>query len=187
MTSGIYSIVAPSGHKYIGSSINIDRRWGEHLRMLKRQGHVNPILQNAWNKYEGQLEFNLLLICLPEDLLLYEQQYLDFYKPEYNICQVAGNTLGVKLSEESRLKRGEVWRGRKHTEETRKKMSESSKGRKRTPEHQAKIAAAKKGKPTKPCSEERKLKISLANKGRKRTGKAYQNILLANKKRSGIL
>jgi group I intron endonuclease len=125
---GVYSITAPSGNQYIGSSKNVYIRWRDHRRELSRGTHKNKALQNAWNKYSGELKFELLLVCRPEDLIMYEQQYLDFYKPEYNIATVAGNTLGIKLSDEAKKKISLACKGRPHSEEQKRKMSQALKG-----------------------------------------------------------
>lgn len=42
--------------------------------------------------------YQILLYCDPEDCLTYEQAHLDYFKPEYNICLVAGSTLGYHHS-----------------------------------------------------------------------------------------
>lgn len=50
--SGIYKITCrPNNKIYIGSAINIRIRWNRHINELKMNKHVNPILQNAYNKY----------------------------------------------------------------------------------------------------------------------------------------
>lgn len=137
---GIYRISALSGNFYIGSSKQIPRRWAEHRNELRSQRHRNVALQNAFNKYGEQgLVFEKLLVCAPEDLLLYEQQYLDFYKPEYNIVQIAGsgpNRKGIPHSLEHRQKLSKAligntrWVGKKHKPETIEKMRQRALGKK---------------------------------------------------------
>lgn len=49
MKSGIYIIINEEVDKiYIGQSINIDKRWGEHKRNLTSNKHPNKHLQNAY-------------------------------------------------------------------------------------------------------------------------------------------
>lgn len=49
---GIYVIEnLKNGKKYIGKSVYIKRRWGEHIRQLNANEHANDHLQAAWNKY----------------------------------------------------------------------------------------------------------------------------------------
>lgn len=51
--SGVYQIYNTETNKrYIGSSIDVQRRLKEHLRNLKANRHCNQHLQNAWNKYK---------------------------------------------------------------------------------------------------------------------------------------
>lgn len=50
--SGVYQIYNTETNKrYIGSSIDVQRRLKEHLRNLKANRHCNQHLQNAWNRY----------------------------------------------------------------------------------------------------------------------------------------
>ena len=127
--SGIYEIRnLLNNHRYIGSSININKRWAEHINDLKADRHANRYLQNAWNKYgQEYFEFNLLEECESnKDLLIIEQRYLDS-NPEYNICKIAGNSLGVVFSDERKVKIGLANSKRKIKDSTRKKYSNNSK------------------------------------------------------------
>lgn len=165
MISGIYKIINKINDKiYIGSSINLKRREREHINKLKKNIHNNPHLQNSWNKY-GKENFKFEIIEVVEDeekLIEREQYYLDTLNPEYNICEVAGSTLGFNHSKNSKEKMSKAARGRVLNEETRKKMSESQTGRKHPEEVKDKIAKGNKGKI---ISEESKRKMSKAKKG----------------------
>jgi hypothetical protein len=80
----------------------------EHLkRYLLRS---RSLICKSLLKY-GYLNFSLEIIeyCEPNLLIEREQYYMDLLKPEYNICKVAGSTLG-----------------KKHTKETIEKMKLSS-------------------------------------------------------------
>lgn len=82
--SGVYQIYNPINNKrYIGSSINVERRLKEHLRNLKKNTHCNVHLQSAYNKYKDVLQFQFLEECEPDECLIFEQYYLDYYK-SYN-------------------------------------------------------------------------------------------------------
>lgn len=107
MKSGIYQIVnRVNGHSYIGSAIDISGRFRTHKSSLKRNKHHSIYLQRAWNKYgEDNFEFNTLENCEKEHLIKREQYYLNELNPEYNICKIAGNSMGVKHSKESNLKK----------------------------------------------------------------------------------
>ena len=120
--SGIYQIYNKINNKsYIGSSVRLNKRWKRHLTDLKCNVHHSLALQRAHNKYGcDNFEFLILEYCENEQLLEREQYYLDSLKPEYNICKIAGNCLGIKQSEETVEKRkianSKYWDsiGRKH-------------------------------------------------------------------------
>lgn len=86
---------------YIGStteSFNI--RFLRHFRNLKSNSHCNKILQRAYCKY-NEMYLEILEVCEPEQCIVKEQYYIDKLKPKYNICKLAGNTLGVKPSKKA--------------------------------------------------------------------------------------
>lgn len=147
--SGIYRIANKiNGKQYIGSSVNIEKRWKCHCSLLHKNKHHSPYLQNAWNKYgKESFSFELLWKCEPDELLYEEQLALNNIKCEYNTCIIAGSTLGVKLSIEARMNMSTVQKGKKHSASARINMSIANKGRKkppRTAEHRAKLSAARK-------------------------------------------
>lgn len=73
---GVYKLSFPNGYYYIGSSNNIQRRTTKHLQCLRDKKHINPFLQNVYNKYNCcNVE---VLKEVKEDILLEtEQKYLD--------------------------------------------------------------------------------------------------------------
>lgn len=93
--SGIYSIRnLVSGNRYIGSTSNIRRRIIEHRSQLQRSAHYNFILQRAWDKY-GPTAFtvDVLVLCSTDDLIVYEQEYMDKYRPKYNLSTLAAGKI----------------------------------------------------------------------------------------------
>ena len=63
MTCGIYMIQNKvNGKIYIGQSVNIEDRWGEHKYELNKGYHHNKHLQRSWNK-DGQENFEFTIIC----------------------------------------------------------------------------------------------------------------------------
>lgn len=136
-----------NGKQYIGSAVNFTQRKAEHIRTLRGKRHKNKHLQNAWNKYgEDSFEFSILeYVDNVENLIFVEQRYMDFFKPQYNKCPVAGNMLGFRHTMESRAKMREAslvnWQnpeyhkhmvnvhtGNSPSVETRNKISEISRG-----------------------------------------------------------
>jgi len=104
--SGIYKIInSVNNHCYIGSSIDIEKRWGEHRRALSKGQHHSLYLQRAWEKYDEK-SFNLEIVeeCVIMILLDREQYYLNTQHPEYNISPTAGSSRGVKRTLEQRQK-----------------------------------------------------------------------------------
>lgn len=125
--SGVYQIYNPITNKrYIGSSINVERRLKEHLRNLKRNNHHNMYLQAAYNKYGDALQFQFLEECEPDECLIFEQYYLDYYKPYirefgYNIDPEA-KYAGKHLTEETKDKIRQKALGRKLSAQTIEKI-----------------------------------------------------------------
>lgn len=163
--SGIYkiqSIIKPE-RIYIGSAVKINERWWDHRKTLRKNKHHSPKLQRHYNKYgEEDLQFSIIEPCLPVFLTAREQYYIDSVNPFFNICKVAGSTLGIKYTDESKdkLRRlrigktpwnkglhvGNGWKGRKHSEETKQKIKQKKLGRKATEETRSKISEGHKGK-----------------------------------------
>lgn len=88
MTCGIYKITCSGNGKfYIGSSINIEKRWCQHKSQLKYCRHENIHLQRTYNKYgKDSFEYSIIDIVDPSlDILTIEQKYIDELKPLLNI------------------------------------------------------------------------------------------------------
>lgn len=71
MKSGIYLITCGiNGKVYVGSSINIKRRWTRHKNHLVRNQHSNKHLQSAYNLYgKDAFAYSILEHTEPENLL----------------------------------------------------------------------------------------------------------------------
>jgi group I intron endonuclease len=190
--SGIYKIANRETSKvYIGSAVDIPRRWRGHKRDLSRGMARGQKLQRAWDKYGAEaFEFSVLLYCRKEDLILFEQRAIDSFdavRSGFNTAPIAGSQLGFRHSAATRTRLSESLRGNKrllghvHSAETRAKLSAAGKGKKkapRTPEHLANMSASRKGTVPTPTarvnmaaaqlgkthSEETKAKMSLSAK-----------------------
>ncbi|HCT86128.1 MAG TPA: hypothetical protein DF296_13135 [Candidatus Margulisbacteria bacterium] len=139
--SGIYQIQSKIKPEriYIGSGVDIRRRWNDHKNKLRKNKHGNSKLQNHYNKYgESDLQFSVLLGCEKENLIVNEQFFFDTYPIYFNECLKANSPFGRRMSKESKEKiskankghRG-IW-GYKHTEEARLRIGKFQKGRIRT-------------------------------------------------------
>lgn len=117
MSSGIYALVnKETGMRYIGQSVDLDKRKTTHFWELKNGRHKNSHLQRAWNKGE-RFEFLVIEKCAPEKCNEREVYWINHYnsiKNGYNQCEGGGTTTGYRF-----------------TEEQKKKISKSRKGQKR--------------------------------------------------------
>jgi group I intron endonuclease len=151
---GVYLLFNKSTYKfYIGSSNNLSMRLRNYYFLSKLLD--GRYISNSINKY-GHNNFSVFILeTSKEDISILdrEQYYIDLYKPEYNLLKIAGNSLGYKHTEASKLKitlskkgkkmsietrellsnlfKGEnnPFYGKKHTELMKKKLSESRKGK----------------------------------------------------------
>lgn len=92
---GIYQITnLVNGYFYIGSSLDIASRFGNHRHTLRKNNHNNPKLQNAWNKYgEQNFSFDIIELCNSKSLYKIEQKYLNKIKTSnmsYNLVFIVG-------------------------------------------------------------------------------------------------
>lgn len=136
--SGIYKIqsISHPDRCYIGSSVNIHKRWLVHLRELRLNIHICSKLQRHYNKYgKDDLKFSVIIGCGRNDLISTEQFFLDSTNPYFNTCKKAGNTLWVKLSDETKKKLSNLKKGK----------SSWNKGKKLSEDHKRKIAKAQLG------------------------------------------
>ncbi len=189
--SGVYCILNVVNQKrYIGSSTkSIRRRLHSHRVQLLSKSHYNSYLQKSWNKYGvRKFRFITLLECLPGECITNEQFFIDKYDSAnrdrgYNLSPTAGNTFGIKFSEESKLKISTsksgkkmpvgfgakislAQKGRSKSTEHRLKISMALKGLSKSPEHKAKLSKSLTGKT---LSVETKKKLSIAQQNRKRS------------------
>lgn len=129
--AGIYQIRNPSNDRiYIGSTINLARRYKEHLYSLLNNNHSNLFLQNDFNKSGKNFLFLILERSTKEQILCLEQQYLSVLYDEQKRC--------YNFSKFARARYG------KHSLQTKKKISNSLKNKPKTKEHRMKISLNKK-------------------------------------------
>lgn len=175
MSSGVYAITNQiNGRRYVGSAVDLMKRWMRHRCDLRKGVHHGRYLQRAWDKHgEGAFAFDVMLYCDKDRLLLFEQRAMDVLRPAYNILPKAGSCLGVRRTDEQRARqsarqRGKSHAGYKHTLEQNARHSAVMTGRKQSPDTIAKRAAANTGKKRAPMSPEWRAKISAAMMGDKR-------------------
>lgn len=140
--SGIYEIKSKVNQRcYIGSAVKLKKRIMEHKKDLRGNFHANRHLQRHFNKYSmADLQFTIIEFCTKELLIEREQYWIDQIKPKFNICKIAGSSLGTTRTEEQkdkmrgannpmfgvrRIGKDSPGYGRKASDATKKKMSES--------------------------------------------------------------
>lgn len=90
--SGIYIIKNLINNKiYVGSSFNIEKRFKEHKRQLKKNEHKNSHLQSSYNKYGESSFIFQMLVTEKEDVNLTEEKYLRKMEEYYIILFRAYN------------------------------------------------------------------------------------------------
>lgn len=165
---------------YVGSTVQLSKRWRTHRRKLNANKHHCPHLQNAWNKY-GHENFELRVVQIVEDFTLLmdeEQKWLDRYhgKDEcYNYARyVDSSARGIKFMPEHRKAISEGLKnfyktnsapslGRQMSDEVKQKISAAKVGVKKTEAHKEKLRQANLGKK---ASAETKEKLSAIRKGK---------------------
>ena len=165
---GIYKITnTANGKFYIGSSVNIERRWNEHKRELKNNRHHSILLQRAFLKYgEDSFSFEIIENTDEKNLLKREQYYLDKLKPYeknigYNISPKAQNNV-MRGEKHPLYKKG-------HTEETKKKMRNrkvTTETKKKMSVNHANVNGEKNPMYGKKHTADAKKKMSVKNKGK---------------------
>lgn len=206
--SGIYCIRnIISGRIYVGSAINIVRRWNQHRCLLRNGKHHARILQRSWNKHgEAAFAFEILeTVSEVTELVRVEQNWIDRLGAAsnvsgFNVSPTAGSPLGTKHSIETRAKMSATRKGKKpppfteehkqhirsaktgykHSIESRGRMSVARRGRKLSPEHRQKLRAILTVRNRSP---ENRAKVSAARIGTKMSVESCRKRSLAMKGR----
>jgi group I intron endonuclease len=156
--SGIYKIqsISKPERVYIGSALNIDKRWKEHIWQLKNERHHSQKLQRHYNKYGvSDLQFSIIAFCDKDNLMSMEQFYLDSIKTYFNNFLSANSPLGYKHTEEAKRKISEYNKrngvippspkGRVVKDTTKKKLKEAQLKRWEKPGERERMSKMRKG------------------------------------------
>jgi group I intron endonuclease len=168
LSPGVYKLDFPSGHFYIGSSGNVEKRYREHINSLKTNTHDSDKVQSIFNEFGDIPKCVLLTECEKEKIRFNEQKFLDENFDKEGCLNKARDATSPG-------------KGNKWTEERKAYMSDLMKERIFTDEHRSRISASKKGVPGQPLTEERKTKIGLSLIGKKHTEESKEKISLALK------
>lgn len=190
MNCGIYKIsFTDTDGIYVGSSVNIKRRWITHKSKLRNNKHHSSALQRAFDKYgESTISLSLLILCSPQELELYEQIAIDNLVPRYNMKKTSGGgLLGFRHTQDTKdlIRINNI--GKKISKESIGRMSVAQKGNKNslgrilTPITKAKISTSLTGKIR---SEESKKKQSESMTGKTRPIESIRKGLESHTKRT---
>ena len=116
-----------NGKIYIGSSINLERRFREYYNVNSLENELkrgNSLIARSLLKY-GYYNFSLEILeyCEPSDAKSREQYYLDKLDPDYNILKIANSRFGCMHTDETKEKMSLAKKGNKHSENTKAKIS----------------------------------------------------------------
>lgn len=176
--SGIYMWKNKNNDKfYIGSSNHLKRRLTSYFNLNYLVKESSMYINRALLK-EGYSSFSLFILeyCDEENLIKREQYYFDLLKPTYNICTIAGSTLGrlhnegvkEKISESKKgTNYGEDnhFKGKNHTSEARDKMVQAKLSKALSLDTREKISVKMKGRM---LSENHKINMSLSKQNNKK-------------------
>jgi len=92
MSQGIYKITNLINDKtYIGQSVNIEKRWGQHIRYSKNKKtkeYSFPLYNSIRKHGTDNFKFEILeLVPNKKDLTKKEKYYYNLYKPEYCLIE----------------------------------------------------------------------------------------------------
>jgi group I intron endonuclease len=119
--SGIYRWVnLINGSTYIGSAADLTRRLRDYFSpkwLMKESLKNNSIIYRALLK-NGYSNFRLEILeyCEKDIIIERENYYFDVLKPTYNICLVAGSSLGRVTKDSTRFKLKYAWMVRLYKE-----------------------------------------------------------------------
>lgn len=135
---GVYKISNIINNKvYIGQSVDIQRRFSEHIRMLDNKCHYNKHLQASYNKYgKDVFLYEVLCVCDATELDAIEVFFINYYNSMNSECgynKESGGSINKSVSTETREKQRinnsgsrNPFYGKKHTKEHIEKIRELS-------------------------------------------------------------
>ena len=123
--------------KYIGQSIDIEKRWRTHKKKSTWKSQPNNYLYRAMNKYGiDKFKFEILCECNEDELNDLEIEYIkqyDTFENGYNetpggSCYKMTDEMKRKISEANKGEKNGMY-GRTHTESAKQKLREYNTGR----------------------------------------------------------
>ena len=138
MTCGIYCITSPSGKKYVGQSVDIERRWKDHRSHPRRTPRlIDSFAEHGVNAHT----FEILQECQENELLLYEQEWQLKLNSELNVLITTGNERFGRVSEITKQNMSAAQSGANNPNYGKRGIETSTFGRKRTDAERIAISA----------------------------------------------
>jgi group I intron endonuclease len=108
MTCGVY-LLQIKNRKYVGHSINIEKRFTRHLRDLRVGCHGSVFFQRVYDKYGILPKLSILweakgIFQATGILVLIEQCYMNIFNSELNMLPANQSRKGFKASEKTKAK-----------------------------------------------------------------------------------
>lgn len=103
--SGIYTITnVVNGRVYVGSAIDINKRWSTHKSNLKNNKRNNKYLQEDYNNQSvNDFVYEIVEECLQRDLLVKEKKWKDFFGDKvYNINGIHKKKKKIRRGKEAK-------------------------------------------------------------------------------------
>lgn len=128
VTGVVYSLLSPSGKKYIGRTVDLKRR----LRRYSTEKQQSTPIYSEIRKYGfGNFKVDILFKCVGERLEVEqklnekEEYFISLEKPEslLNVYRWDSNIRQFKLSEKTKEKMKQSHTGRKHSLDSRQKRA----------------------------------------------------------------
>lgn len=175
-----------TGDAYFGISRNPQRRWKQHLYAVERQPKGNSKLYNAFRKYGVEAMRMEIVTWARNGKVAGDLERLAIYLGlgAYNINSGGTNgRLGIKATEETKLRQSIALKGHKKSDLTRSRMSKARRGISFTEAHKQALSLAHMGLPGNHAghihTEVTKLKMSAAKKGHKLSEATRQKMKVA--------
>ena len=180
MMAAIYIFTLPNGKQYVGQTIDLRKRYGQHRNKRKM------LVDKAVHKYGWSNVVKETMSCAGEHLDWMEREWIktlgSISPAGYNL--ESGGLVNRQISKETRRKMSNAHKGQSPSSETRRKLSEANFGKaatypriitkinykqhKHTEEARKKIAASRIGKPRSAMT---KMKIAATQKARLTNGR----------------
>lgn len=130
----IYALCDKSGVRYIGKSINPQKRFKCHLyTSFKFGGKEYWYTRSIWIREHIDDVYQIILeVCGDDNWEEREVYWIGYYSglvTLVNVAQGGKGTHGFKRSDEQCLRMSEAQKGKKHTEQAKKNMSDAKKGK----------------------------------------------------------